>query len=97
MAVTSAQIKAEFKEFANTADSLIDAKIADATGLLDEGAFGMKYDQAVKYMACHLIALSPGGEFARIKYPHLEADGATTMYERRYAELKRSVLAMAVT
>jgi hypothetical protein len=95
VAVTSAQIKAEFPEFLNADSGLIDAKIADATGLLDETAWGAKFDQAVKYMACHLLALSPKGETMRLR-PDREPEGATTLYERRYLELKRTIPGLMV-
>lgn len=86
MAVTVEQIKTEFPEFANTSDVIISAKISDASGQLYPSGWGASYDQAVKYQACHLIACSPGGEFARLD-PNKEPDGATTLYERRYNEL----------
>jgi hypothetical protein len=93
--VTVEQIKAEFPEFANTSDSLIAAKIADAYGQLYPTSWGTGYDQAVKYQACHLIACSPGGEFARLD-PNKEPDGATTLYERYYNQLAQSVVAAMV-
>lgn len=95
MAVTVEQIKAEFQEFANTSDALIAAKISDAYGQLYPIGWGSNYDQAVKYKTCHLIACSPGGEFARLD-PNKEPDGATTLYERRYNELQQGVVAAMV-
>jgi len=95
VAVTVEQIKAEFPEFANTSDALIAAKIADAYEQLYPSGWGSGYDQAVKYQACHLIACSPGGEFARLD-PNKEPDGASTLYERRYNALQQSVVAAMV-
>ena len=95
MAVTVDQIKAEFPEFANTSDVIISAKIADASGQLYPSGWGASYDQAVKYQSCHLIACSPGGEFARLD-PNKEPDGASTLYERRYNALQQSVVAAMV-
>jgi len=86
--VTVDQIKAEFPEFANTSDVIISAKIADAYGQLYPSGWGAAYEQAVKYQTCHLIACSPGGEFARLD-PIKEPDGATTLYERRYNQLQQ--------
>lgn len=91
MAVTAAQIKAEFTEFANTNSDLITAKITDAVAMLNEPAFGTRYDIAVKYMACHLVALTPGGEFARLKPEEVDDDGARTLYEREYMRVLRSI------
>ncbi len=90
MAVTATQIKTEFPEFANAETALIEAKIADAMALLSESAWGDDYDQAVKYKACHLLALSPTGEFARLDASE-EPDGASTLYERHYMTLLRSI------
>jgi hypothetical protein len=91
MAVTAAQIKSEFTEFANTDSGLISGKIADALAVLNEQAFGTRYDVAVKYLACHLVALSPGGEFARLKPDEVGADGARTLYEREYMRVLRTL------
>lgn len=95
MPVTPDQIKAEFPEFVNTSSELLAGKIADATGLLNESAFGDLYDQAVKYKACHLIAVSPSGEFARLD-PSKEPDGASTLYERHYLRLLKSIVTPVV-
>jgi len=95
VAVTVEQIKTEFPEFANTSDVIISAKISDASGQLYPSGWGASYDQAVKYQACHLIARSPGGEFARLD-PNKEPDGATTLYERRYNEMLQSVVGAMV-
>lgn len=93
--VTVEQIKAEFPEFANTSDALVSAKLSDAYGQLYAGTWGTAYDQAVKYQACHLLACSPNGEFARLD-PRKEPDGATTLYERRFNELQHSIVAAMV-
>jgi hypothetical protein len=93
MAVTAAQIQAEFPEFADTDSALIAAKIADAADELDELAWGPLYDQAVKYRACDLLALNPRGEQARlslgVKGLRGESD-ALTLYAARFRELLRS-------
>jgi hypothetical protein len=86
VAVTVAQIVAEFPEFANTDSGLIQAKIEDASELLDATAFDDDFDEAVKYMTCHLIAVSPSGEFARLD-PSKETDGASSTYERHYRRI----------
>lgn len=81
MAVTAAQIKAEFPEFADTADADIDAKIADAVSCVNVDAWGDQTDFGVKYMAAHLLAISPLAECAK-----LDTDGNTvylTIFERK--------------
>jgi hypothetical protein len=89
--VTADQIKAEFPEFANTDSALIDYRIEDAMRLVDASAFGDMTDQAVKYLACHMVALMPHGEPARLVESQ-EASGASTTYERQYLLLKRSAV-----
>jgi hypothetical protein len=89
--VTVDQIKAEFPEFANTDSALVGYRIADAIGLVDGVAFGSRTDDAVKYLACHLIALTPHGEPARLVESQ-KPGGASTTYERQYLAIKRSVV-----
>lgn len=95
MAVSVAQLKSEFPEFVNTNEGLLAGKIADATAMLNAAAFGEMHDQAIKYMAAHLVALSPSGEFARLD-ANEEADGARTLYERVYMAIMRGVLGAMV-
>jgi len=91
MTVTVDQIKAEFPEFAATDSWLISRRIDDAMRLVDSTAFGEHADAAVKYLACHLVALSPHGEPARLVESQ-EPGGAGTTYERQYLLLKRSAV-----
>jgi hypothetical protein len=91
MAVTAKSFREEFPEYRNADPGLIDAKLADARGLLSAEAWGAKYDQAVKYQAAHLLALSPTGQFARLDRPDRESNAETTIYERRLSELKRAL------
>ena len=95
MAVSVEQLRGEFPEFVNTNEGLLTGKIADATAMLNASAFGEMHDQAVKYMAAHLVALSPGGEFARLD-PNAEEDGARTLYERQYMAIARGVIGAMV-
>lgn len=90
MAVSVGQIVVEFPEFANTDQGLIAAKLADAQQQLDATAFGDDYDAAVKYLACHLIAVSPSGEFARLD-PTEETDGASSTYERQFRRIAAKI------
>lgn len=90
MTVTVEQIKQEFPEFANTSADLIGFKLADATRLVSSD-LGGRYDDAIKYLACHLIALSPHGEFARLVESQVPG-GASTTYERHYRQILRSTV-----
>lgn len=81
MAVTVDSIRNEFPEFAKTSPVIIAAKLADAAAQLTPESLGTMYDVALKNLTCHLIASTPGGEFARLD-PAKEPDGACTIYER---------------
>lgn len=89
--VTVDQIKAEFPEFASTDSAVLAAKLADAKRLVSQSQLGGHYDDAVKYLACHLVALAPHGEFARLVESQ-EPHGASTTYERHYQKILRSVI-----
>jgi len=76
VAVTAAELKVRFPEFADAGDALINAKLADAQAFLDEGAFGVTdlYERAVYYKAAHLLAISPFGAQLQL----ISDDGRTT-------------------
>lgn len=93
--VTVEQLRAEFPEFAGADTGLLQGKLADAQAMLHVSAFGEMHDQAVKYMAAHLVALSPNGEFARLD-ANEEPDGARTLYERQYMAVLKGVLGAMV-
>ena len=90
MTVTVDQIKTEFPEFAHTDSALIGFRLAEAERLVDLG-FGVQRDDAVKYLTCHLVALMPHGEPARLVESQ-EPGGATTTYERQYIAIKHAVV-----
>lgn len=91
MTVTADQIKAEFPEFVHTDAALIGYCIDSAMRLVDQSAYGVRYDDAVKYLACHLVALRPHGEPARLVESQ-EATGASTTYERQYQLIKQAAV-----
>jgi hypothetical protein len=90
--VTVDQIQAEFPEFANTDSGLIGYRLADAMQLVEQSTYGDHYDEAVKWLTCHLIALAPHGEPARLVESQ-EPGGASTTYERHFLRIQRSVVA----
>lgn len=81
MAVTAAEFKVRFKEFAQVADEDIDPKLADAQAFTDEAAFGTAdlHDRAVYYYAAHLLAISPFGQQLQ-----LVSDNGKTVYGEHY-------------
>jgi hypothetical protein len=61
MAVTYATFIVEFPSFDQVAQATIEAKIADAQARCGETAYAGQYDQAVKYLAAHLLTIAPYG------------------------------------
>jgi hypothetical protein len=86
VAVTAADIKSEFAEFSDLDDALIDPKIADAVQRVSSDTWGDLTDHGVKYLACHLIAISPLGEQAKL----FTKTGETT-YLQEYNAVKASL------
>jgi len=66
MTVLAADLIAAYPEFADTPTAQITAAIESAAGRLDSRIYGTEYDQAVKLQACHLLAVSPFGQQARL-------------------------------
>lgn len=65
---------------------MVDEAIAEATRNVDEAVFDAKTDDAIKWKAAHLLAISPFGQQARL----VSKDGSTT-YEKRFLALARSM------
>ena len=86
MAVDAAQMQAEFPEFADIPVDDITAKIADAVLFVNTTTWGEFTDLGVKYMAAHLLAISPFGEIAK-----LDAKDGSTVYLRTFNMKKVAV------
>jgi len=84
MSVTRASLIALYPEFADTPTTQVDGAILAAQGRLDARILGDEYDQAVTLQACHLLAISPYGQQARL----VAKDGSTT-YETSLGRLLR--------
>ena len=95
MAVTLSDFRARFPEFALAPDALVNACLADAAGQIDVAVWGGKANMGVKYLAAHLIATNPSGEFARLSKAQLGLLQSPwdTQYKEAYDALKRSVAA----
>jgi hypothetical protein len=88
MSVDFASFVADFPEFEPAGRTLVDSKIADARLRIDASVWDLKTDLGVKYLAAHLLALSPFGQQARL----VAKDGSTT-YGRMHATMVREVTA----
>ena len=88
MAVTVEEFINHFAEFDECPVDFIQSYLDDANARIDRGEWGeTKGDIGQKYLAAHMLALSPFGQQAR-----LVAKGAmTTTYEAHYKRLLREV------
>jgi len=83
--VTAATLKARWTEFAPTSDTIVTAAIAEAARSCDVAVYGTTYDDAVMYLACHLLAISPQGAASR-----LDGGGAPSSPSSATADLGRT-------
>lgn len=96
MAVTRDVFLLSFPEFYDVSckhRDLVDAKIAEAHTLIDATAYGTNYETAVKYMAAHLIAISPCGRAARLSS---DREIGKSRYSALLADLKHATSGMAL-
>lgn len=82
MAWTAASFKARWPEFEPVADDTVTGALAEAGRRNDARVFGDRTDDAVGLYAAHLLAISPGGQQARLK-----SDSANTTYNREWERL----------
>lgn len=87
MAHTPTTFRTSFPEFVRAPDSLIAAKLAEATRQIDPALWGDKFDDGVGYLAAHKLALSPFGNTAKL------TPNTTTTYEIHYRRLLGMVTA----
>lgn len=84
MTVTRASLIEEYPEYADTPAAIVNAKIAAAVNRCDDRVFGDSFDHAVTLLACHLLAISPYGQQARV-----ESKDDTTTYSLAFDALVR--------
>jgi len=77
VAVTAHQFRLEFPEFYDTAEALIDSKLAAAARRINSAVWGALEDDAIKYLAAHLLSVHPAGESAR----KAQRDGKSEYYK----------------
>ncbi len=82
-----------FRAFRKTDRDFVEEKIAEAQRQLSESVWGDLFDDGVGYLAAHLIAMSPGGEHARLIPRNAKPvrGEALTTYERQFKRLQRMV------
>ena len=88
MAVDFTSFVADFPEFEPAGRQLVESKLADARLRVDAAVWEAKTDLGVKYLAAHLLALSPFGQQARL----VAKDGSTT-YGKHHKQMVHEVTA----
>ncbi len=87
--VTLAEWRARFPEFSAASDTLCQACIDEAHTRVSVKVWSpVQRIAGIKYLAAHLVATNPSGEFARLD----EAEGST-QYSQEFDRLKRTVAA----
>lgn len=86
MAVDRRSFLARFPEFEPASIAMIEGALVDARSNVDDGVFGTKTDEAVRWKTAHLLAITPFGQQARL----VSKDGSTT-YGEYFMQLARSV------
>lgn len=71
-----------FPEFDTAPDNLVQSRLDQAALQLDLSVWGTRSGEGQAYLAAHLLAISPGGQFAR-----LQSDKGKSTYGTRYEEL----------
>ena len=89
MAVTLADMQAQFPELQRAGAPLLTAKLRDADAMTAADYPPTLRDIRVKYLAAELVVQSPAGEFARLNSAK-EADGASSLYERQRVAIDRA-------
>lgn len=84
MAVTPALMLTNHPEFEGASNALLQDAIDKATRRVNPDMFKDTTDDAIEFLACHIVALSPYGQAARL----VAADRSTT-YLTQYEELAR--------
>lgn len=82
MALVLSDFRIRFPEFLNVADTLVEAKLAEALHAVNDSVWGDEADTGQGLMAAHLLSVAPGGVQAR-----LASDKAATTYARQYRDM----------
>lgn len=89
MAVTLADFRTAHPEFSAAPDALVERCLGEAHDRVPENVWGPKRDAGIRYLAAHLITITPGGLDMRVGYGGQDKIG--DLYDREFRRLKRSV------
>jgi len=84
--VSVMQFTRRFPEFRDTDAGLLQEVLLEAEARVDPDVWGTKRELGIKALAAHLVATGPMGEPAK-----LISDEKTTIYEKAYKRLQRTV------
>lgn len=70
----SGSFRALFPEFNTAPDQLVQSRLDQAALRIDPAVWGSRAGEGQAYLAAHLLALAPGGQFARL----VSKEGKTT-------------------
>lgn len=87
---TVAEFRAHFPEFQNAPETLIQAKLNEATLEVDPDQWGPKTDSGIRYLTAHKLALSPWGTAARLAV-QTKMGTIVTTYQTHYESLVAQV------
>lgn len=71
-----------FPEFNTAPDILVQSRLDQAEIRIDPAVWGVRAGEGQAYLAAHLLALAPGGQFAR-----MVSDKGKTTYGSQYDEM----------
>lgn len=91
MAVTVNSFKAQYREFVNADDSMVQAYLTDAALLAPAAVWRTLADQYTGLKAAQALALSPFGREMKL----VSKDGST-VYDGRIADLETRIVAGAM-
>lgn len=99
--ITTATFKTRFPEFASVDDARIQLFIDDATNILNEAYWSVKYDLGLSYLAAHMLALgeksSGGATGSNGLVASRSVDGASVSYTNATPENSGDAYYMSTT
>jgi Protein of unknown function (DUF4054) len=85
--MTVEEFRARFAEFRTAGDPLVESVLAEATRRVAPEVYGELTNDAVGYLAAHLLAISPFGKNMR-----LEDDKSETTFWSEYIAIRKQVV-----
>jgi hypothetical protein len=87
--VSVAQFKRRFGEFSDADENIIAEALLEAESRVAADVWGDRRANGVKYLAAHLVSLSPAGEKMRLSVGS-KADKGETVYYAEFIRMRRA-------